>query len=548
MAARATAAEREPTVTILRNGQVCSPAQEAATALVIIDDRIAYVGSDAGARAAASGAREVDLNGRLVTPAFVDAHLHLIQTGQLLSGMDLHHCRTREEVLQTVRSYAASHRARRLLVGQGWDERNWPDPRPPTRAELDRAAGGIAVYLARVDVHSAVVSTALQDQLPGITSAEGYRADGLLSRQAHHLVRGRMDRLFTDEERRSDASAALVLAASLGVGAVHELGGPDLGPIEDLIRVREAAEELGIGLVCYWGELASTDVLTKGRSVGAAGLAGDLCIDGSIGSHTASLFEPYRDQDAATTTRGKGTRYLSDDEIAGHVVECTRAGVQAGFHCIGDEAVAAAVDGLRRAASVVGLPALRRGRHRLEHVEMAAEADFATLATYGVIASMQPAFDALWGGPGELYEQRLGEARAQETNRWGSLHRAGVGLALGTDSPVTPLAAWETVRAAVRHSRSTERLTVEEAFAAATLGGHRAAGVDDSGLLRPGWRADLAVWEVGAAMRAASGLPQVDQDTPLPACTATLVAGRQIYGSRDWGLPQHPGLVPSPAG
>jgi predicted amidohydrolase YtcJ len=502
MAARATAAEREPTVTILRNGQVCSPAQEAATALVIIDDRIAYVGSDAGARAAASGAREVDLNGRLVTPAFVDAHLHLIQTGQLLSGMDLHHCRTREEVLQTVRSYAASHRARRLLVGQGWDERNWPDPRPPTRAELDRAAGGIAVYLARVDVHSAVVSTALQDQLPGITSAEGYRADGLLSRQAHHLVRGRMDRLFTDDERRSDASAALVLAASLGVGAVHELGGPDLGPIEDLIRVREAAEELGIGLVCYWGELASTDVLAKGRSVGAAG----------------------------------------------HVVECTRAGVQAGFHCIGDEAVAAAVDGLRRAASVVGLPALRRGRHRLEHVEMAAEADFATLATYGVIASMQPAFDALWGGPGELYEQRLGEARAQEMNRWGSLHRAGVGLALGTDSPVTPLAAWETVRAAVRHSRSTERLTVEEAFAAATLGGHRAAGVDDSGLLRPGWRADLAVWEVGAAMRAASGLPQVDQDTPLPACTATLVAGRQIYGSRDWGLPQHPGLVPSPAG
>ena len=89
-----------------------------------------------------------------------------------------------------------------------------------------------------------------------------------------------MDRLFTDAERRSDASTALLQAASLGVGAVHELGGPHLGPIEDLIRVREAADELGIGLVCYWGELASTDVLAKGRSVGAAGLAGDLCIDG----------------------------------------------------------------------------------------------------------------------------------------------------------------------------------------------------------------------------------------------------------------------------
>jgi predicted amidohydrolase YtcJ len=132
-------------------------------------------------------------------------------------------------------------------------------------------------------------------------------------------------------------------------------------------------------------------------------------------------------------------------------------------------------------------------------------------------------------------------------NRWGSLRRAGVGLALGTDSPVTPLAAWETVRAAVRHSRSTERLTVEEAFAAATLGGHRAAGIDDGGLLLPGWRADLAVWEVGGAPGTPSGLPQLDQDTPLPVCAATLVAGRQIFGSRDWGLPQHGGLVPSPA-
>jgi predicted amidohydrolase YtcJ len=546
MAARATAAEREPTVTILRNGQVYSPAQVAATALVMIDDRIAYVGDDATARAAASGAREVDLNGRLVTPAFADAHLHLIQTGQLLTGMDLHNCRSRDEVMETVSSYAASHRGRRILVGQGWDERKWPDPRPPTRAELDRAASGIAVYLARVDVHSAVVSTALQDQLPGVTMAEGYRADGLLSRQAHHLARGRMDRLFTDAERRSDASTALLLAVSLGVGAVHELGGPHLGPIEDLVRVREAADELGIGLVCYWGELASIEALARGRSVGAAGLAGDLCIDGSIGSHTASLFEPYRDQDTATPG-GKGTRYLSDDEIAGHIIDCTRAGVQAGFHCIGDEAVTAAVEGLRRAASVVGLAALRRGRHRLEHVEMAAEADFTMLATYGVIASMQPAFDAFWGGPGELYEQRLGEARAAQMNRWGSLRRAGVGLALGTDSPVTPLAAWETVRAAVRHSRSTERLTVEEAFAAATLGGHRAAGIDDGGLLLPGWRADLAVWEVGGAPVTPSGLPELDQDTPLPVCTATLVAGRQIFGSRDWGLPQHGELVPSPA-
>ena len=545
MAALAAPAERQPTVTILRNGLIYSPPAVAATALVMIDDRISYVGNDAGARAVASGAPEVDLNGRLVTPAFVDAHLHVIQTGQLIAGMDLHTCGSRDEVLTMVSSYASRHRGRRILVGQGWDERNWLDPSPPTRAELDRAASGVAVYLARVDVHSAVVSTALQDELPAITAAEGYRADGLLTRHAHHLARQRMDRLFSDAERRSDARTALLQAASLGVGAVHELGGPHLGPVEDLIRVREVADELGIGLVSYWGELASSEALEKARAVGAAGLAGDLCIDGSIGSHTAALFEPYRDQVA--TGSGRGVRYLTDDEISGHIIDCTRAGVRAGFHCIGDEAVAAAVEGFRRAVPVVGLEALRRCRHRLEHIEMAAEADFAALAEYGVTASLQPAFDAFWGGPGELYEQRLGPARAAQMNRCGSLHRAGVPLAFGTDSPVTPVAGWETVRAAVRHWQPRERMTVEDAFTAATLGGHWATGVDNGGLLRPGWRADLAVWDVVGSVTP-SGLPQLEASTPLPACAATVVAGRQIYGPAEWRLPRQERLTPGRAG
>ena len=399
------------------------------------------------------------------------------------------------------------------------------------------------MYLARVDVHSAVVSTALQDQLPGIVTAPGYRADGLLSRQAHHLARGRMDRLFTDAERRSDASTALLQAASLGVGAVHELGGPHLGPIEDLIRVREVADELGIGLVCYWGELASTDVLAKGRSVGAAGLAGDLCIDGSIGSHTASLFEAYRDQDAANH-RGKGTRYLSVDEIADHVIKCTRAGVQAGFHCIGDEAVAAAAEGLRRAASVVGLAALRRGRHRLEHVEMAAEADFATLATYGVIASMQPAFDALWGGPGALRAAARrstggeNESVGQPTSRWG---RIGPGNRLAGD-PAGGLGD-STSGGSARGPRN------------GSPSRRRSPRLRSAGIGRPGSTTEVScgpdgapTWLCGRSVTLAGRLPGCRTGPRhTAACLyGNSIAGRQIYGSQDWGFPQHDGPVPEP--
>ena len=288
----------------------------------------------------------------------------------------------------------------------------------------------------------------LLDRLPGVSEAIGYRADGLLTREAHHLCRGSLDRLFTDHQRRSAARTALRAAAAQGVATVHELGGPHLGPIEDLTRVREVASELGMGVATYWGELATEPTIEWAQRAGVAGLAGDLCVDGAIGSRTASLREPYADAETC------GARYLSEQQIADHVIACTRAGLQAGFHCIGDDAVAAAVSGLRRAAATLGVRRIRAARHRLEHVEMISDADIATLAELGVVASMQPAFDAAWGKPGELYEQRLGASRARghepfghsgalrrtarvrhgrpsdPTRRLG--HRAGRGAALAT--------------------------------------------------------------------------------------------------------------------
>jgi predicted amidohydrolase YtcJ len=430
--------------------------------------------------------------------------------------------------VQRVAAYARHHPDAHIIVGHGWDERSWPEPLPPTRAELDRAGGGVAVYLARVDVHSAVVSSALLDQLPRVTQAIGYRADGLLTREAHHLCRGSLDRLFTDQQRRSAARAGLRAAAAQGVAAVHELGGPHLGPMDDLTRAREVASELGMGVVTYWGELATEPTIEWAQRTGVAGLAGDLCIDGAIGSRTASLREPYADAETC------GARYLSERQIADHVIACTQAGLQAGFHCIGDDAVAAAVSGLRRAAAIVGVPAIRAARHRLEHVEMISQADITTLAELGVVASMQPAFDAAWGNPGELYEQRLGPARAHAMNRWGTLHRSGVPLAFGTDSPVTPLAGWATVYAAARHWQPEERLSIAAAFDAATRGAHWAAFEDNAGTITVGAVANLALWDAAdAELEMPLTLPGLDE-APLPTCAATISAGQFVYQSESF--------------
>jgi predicted amidohydrolase YtcJ len=513
---------------IFVGGRVYAPGHPGATAVVTDARSITFVGSDEAAREVASGQTEVDLRGRLVTPAFVDAHVHVIQTGQVMTGLGLRDARSREDALQRVAAYARQHPDAHVIVGHGWDERAWPEPLPPTRTELDRAARGVAVYLARVDVHSAVVSSSLLDQLPGVSDASGYRADGLLTRDAHHLCRGSLGRLFTDHERRSAARAALRAAAAQGIATVHDLGGPHLGPIEDLTRVREVAAALGMGVASYWGQLATEPTIEWARRAGLAGLAGDLCIDGAIGSRTASLRRPYADAET------RGARYLSEQQICDHVIACTEAGLQAGFHCIGDDAVAAAVVGLRKAAAILGVLRVRAARHRLEHVEMISGPDIATLAELGVIASVQPAFDANWGKPGELYEQRLGPARAKRMNRFATLHRCGVPLAFGSDAPVTPLAGWATVRAAVRHWQPTERMTVASAFDAATRGAHWAAFADNAGTVRVGALANLAVWDVpDDSLPEPTPLPCLDDD-PLPTCAATISAGRLVYQSESF--------------
>jgi predicted amidohydrolase YtcJ len=298
---------------------------------------------------------------------------------------------------------------------------------------------------------------------------------------------------------------------------VHELNAPHISSVDDFAVIEELVGSEPLPDVrCYWGEMHGGDVLPDTVS----GFAGDLIVDGSIGSRTAWLEDAYSDAET------RGNLYLDADDVAAHVTSCTRRNLQAGFHVIGDAALAEVVTGLRRAADTVGRPALNRCRHRLEHVEMPSADAIAVLAELGVVASVQPAFDAAWGFPGGLYDQRLGQRR-ETMNPFASFERAGVRLAFGSDSPVTPMAPWGGVRAAVRHSNPDERLDVHSAFAAATSGGHAAAGHTGDGVLSPGKAATYAVWDVTGGLR--DGLPDLREDRRLPECVRTVVAGRLIY-------------------
>ena len=133
-----------------------------------------------------------------------------------------------------------------------------------------------------------------------------------------------------------------------------------------------------------------------------------------------------------------------------------------------------------------------------------------TLAELGVVASVQPMFDDLRGGAGDMYATRLGAARSLAMNPFATMARAGVALAFGSDSPVTPFDPWGAVRAAAWHHNAAERLSVAVAFAAHTRGGWYAARRDDAGILAPGAPASYAIWDVDPeAADPATSLPNL---------------------------------------
>lgn len=491
--------------TLYRRGRIHISGGEPATALLVDGDTITWAGQEADAPSADA---TVDLDGAWVAPAFVDAHVHATSTGLALTGLDLTGARSLAEALQALERHSRSVRGG-VVLGTGWDETRWPERRPPTAAELDRASYGGVVYLARTDVHSAVASSALLAACPAARGLPGYLADGLVRQDAHHAVRRTAQESISPQQRRAAQRAMLDRAASLGIACVHECGGPDIYGEDDFEAL--LALEHGVERIGYWGELNATD---KARELGASGAGGDLFVDGSLGSHTACLTADYLDAE------GRGHGYLDAAQVAAHVVACTRAGLQAGFHAIGDAALQAVADGYQQAADLLGAERIRAARHRVEHVEMVSAAQIATFAALGVVASVQPMFDVRWGGPQGMYAQRLGPERAAGMNPFAAMASAGVALALGSDSPVTALDPWGTIRAAVHHQTPESALSPEAAFAAHTAGGWHAVRRDSEGSLDPGAPATFAVWEV-------AGLP--DLSGPDPQCRHAVVRGRTTY-------------------
>lgn len=537
-------------LTLYRNGSVYSAADPLATAMLVDGGTVAWVGGEHAATSIQDATMMVvDVQGALITPGFVDSHVHLTEIGMALESLDFSGTESLSQLLQMIAGEPARGPIR---LGFGWDETTWPEGRPPTAAELDRASSGAEVYLARIDVHSAVVSTALAARL-GLPQLPGWQGAGLVTGQAHQAVRDEV-RNFDSTSRAHYQEAALRAAAASGHVAVAEMAIPGAGALADLAMLM-ARSDSGAPfpeVLPYWAQAVSSAV--EGRALLAElaaegvrprGLAGDLNVDGSIGSRTALLRADYAD-----LAGHRGVASLDAEQIGRHLAACSELGMQGGFHIIGDAGMDLALDGLRQAADMVGAPALRAAGHRFEHAEMADARAVAGLAEFSVTASMQPAFDALWGGPGGLYEARLGAERAQSMNRIADLFAAGVPVCLGSDAPVTPFDPWAGIRACLSHHQAGQRISARAAFLGYSRAGWRAAKERDPmmGQLVPGAPASFAIWQVDELMvqvadeRVQSWSTDPRSRTPLlpaldtenaPRCLRTVHRGKELYTAAD---------------
>ena len=377
--------------------------------------------------------RVVDLPGTTIVPGFIDAHVHLTETGLSLANADVRAAHSAEDLLRVVRERAADGDGPLFLLG--YDESAWERPALPTLADLDTACAR-PLMIRRADGHVALANRLALDAAgmldrPGVVRDETGDPTGVVTQQANDEL-GLWAMSSTDDLARQDLQLqAASLAASRGVTTIHEMSMPHWSSEADLRVLLDHRARLPVDAAAI---PATTDLGTAiGNGLSAIG--GDMPVDGSIGARTAWLVDPYLDG-------GHGVSYFADDDLAEFFHGAHAAGLQVGVHAIGDRAIEQVLsvwERVYRALDSRERRHFRARRHRIEHLEVVTTSQVERAAMLGLAASVQPAFDATWGRPGGLYEQRLGHERAALMNPFRTLLDRGVEVGVGSDAPITAL-------------------------------------------------------------------------------------------------------------
>jgi len=546
---------KEPADVILSGGRVwtAAEAQPWAEAVAVRGDRIAFVGSSAGA-AALRGPRTqvVDLAGRLVTPGFNDAHLHLMSGSLSLERVDLIEDQDTPAVQERIRAFAAANPKNAWVLGRGWLYGSFAGGLP-TREQLDAVVADRPAYMECYDGHSgwanskALALAGITKDTPNpprgeiVKDAKTGEPTGALKESATSLVEAKIPAPGV-EERYALLLRALRLLNSQGLTSVQDAG---YGPDEfrgELPLLERALKERALTV-----RLKASIRMSPGAADAAVAEASWLAarppdpflrfgtvkgfVDGVIEAHTAAMLEPYSDDPKL----GRGEPNWDAAALNAAVTAADRAGLQVYLHAIGDRGVRMALDAHEAAARANG-PRDRRGR--IEHIETIDPADYPRFQALGVIASMQPLHANPDLNNSAVWSRNAGPARAGRGFSWGNVQRAGGRLVFGSDWPVVTSDVLRGLYVAVtRKTREgtppggwlpEQAVTLEQALRHYTIDGAYGAFEDgERGSLATGKWADLVVLS--------DDLFKVAPEQILKTkVLMTMVGGRVVFRDEGW--------------
>lgn len=539
---------------ILTDAQVISmdPRVPPATTVVIEGGRVRAVGGqDLVAEWRGARTEVLPLSGRTVLPGFTDSHIHLLEWALQRRRVNLWGLERVADVLERIRAQHQALPPGEWLLGGGWDASLWRDlgTAEPTAKLLDQVAADRPVALDSKDLHALWVNsytlrlagiTAHTPDPPGgviVRDPKTGEPTGILKERARELV----TRLFPPEDERTWTEALRAALPALwaeGITAVHVLNDqPDMRNFRTLQRLREEGALL-LRALLYIPAARQEDAIRLGLRSGF----GDASLrlggvkyfaDGTLGSRTAALLEPYNGEPA-----NHGVLVTDPEALLQGALDASRAGLAVAIHAIGDRANRLALDVLqqvRQEENARGAPALP---HRVEHVQLLHPEDVPRFVALNVAASMQPIHATQ---DMRLAQERWGEERCRLAYAWRTVLRHGALLVFGSDAPVEQPSVLAGLHAALTRRRADgypgregwipqERMCLFQALHAYTLA---PAVLEGSA----SWRGSLAAGKVADLVVLNTALPAVVREDPMALLEVrvdmTFFEGKVVFARRD---------------
>jgi predicted amidohydrolase YtcJ len=459
------------------------------SAVAVKGDRILAAGNDRAIKSYANAETIlIDARGSTVLPGLIDAHVHFMGTGLDAGAAALMGTASRSELFDRLRKKEAELNPGEWLRGFGYDETKFEEKSLPGLAEFNAVFPGRPVFLSRIDAHSCFLNDVAYDMVDPAPSVEGIVTEGgtrtgVLREAANAFARKRMsEELTTDDIRRKAMHTAAQEALRAGVTTLHALEGGSLFSDKDVDVMLKFAGSLPIRTLLYH-QITDVEQILK---EGLPRIGGCITIDGSLGSYTAALSEPYADKPEVS-----GTPYFTPREIEDFVMEAHAAGLQIAMHTIGDHAIELLMQAYEKALSRYPK---KDHRHRFEHFTVPTYDQIIRAAKLGVCISVQPSFDYLTSKT--MMPLRLGEERLRRAYPFRTMMEEGLILAGGSDSNITPLSPLFGITSCMVHSQPMQRLSLYEALKLFTV---NAAYIgfeeEEKGSIKIGKYADIVIIE-----------------------------------------------------